>query len=351
MSKRVLLRRMAVILTFASCLGGMPITLVGGALAASDTVLSELYSPAFYKTASPEAVREKLKGKNLAGESVPRNRLAGREIFEPLPEPVSNLTDEAPVYPLNVALNNSPYPEVISALLDAGAELEKWSDSEYLSRENANPEIARELFGRAEGGEKRCHLFAAAAAGGHKDLVAHILSQPGMDVNCQVDDWINPPALFRVMKAGKNGMAEYLLERGADPDLDVGLTGSPLSYALIGNNVEGAKLLLRHGADPSNPQASGSYLEAAAMYTSRVSDPELLAIFADAAPLEGERGYWNIRAACILDSPSTVERLIARGVSPQPDKPQECPAEGPNHKTIVDILKKHGFSPSSKPLF
>ena len=351
MSGHFILCRMAMSLIVACCLCVMSVTLTGAAQAANEPVDPDLYSPAYYKTASPEAVRDKVKGKKLAGEFVPRNRLAGKEPFEPLPEPVNNFTDEAPVYPLNVALNNSPYPEVITVLLDAGAEMEKWSDSEYLSRENADMRIAGELFGRAEDPEKRCLLFAAAASGGHKDLVTHILGQPGMDVNCQVDDWINPPALSRVMKAGKNDMAEFLLERGADPNLDVGLTSSALSYALIGNNVEGAKLLLRHGADPSNAGATGSYLEAAAMYSSRVSDPELLAVFADAASIEDERGYRNIRAACILDSPSTVERLIARGVRPLAGKPQDCPKEGPNHKAIVDILEKHDFSHSSAPLF
>lgn len=309
----------------------------------------ELFSPAYYKAATPDMVRKKIARKNLATLSFPRNLLKGIPEFEPLPAPISNDSENAPIYPLNVALENTPYPAVIAYLLDAGAAYEKDTFPTYLLRPDANPEIGHAYLWRLPA-EDRCEYFAACAGGGMKSLVDLVLSVPDMDINCLPEgSWYNAPALGRALKNRQNEMAEHLLGLGADPNLKTQYASVPMYFALLGENAQGALLLAQRGADLKYLQGGKTFLQYCADLARKVTDSELLRVLSDNVPLDGDLAYWNIRAACRLDSVDAVKHLLARGVEPVEGKAQSCPIAGPNNEDIVKLLQEKGFTLVTEP--
>jgi ankyrin repeat protein len=142
-----------------------------------------------------------------------------------------NLTDPNNISPLVMALLNMNY-DAASYLISAGADVDKW-----------------DLWGRNP-------LYAAVDTntlpmGGRTDLPSD-------------DATTGPEVVAQLLEAGANPNLQLKLfppyravgaDRGGDGALTIGAT--PLHRAARGGDVESARLLLQHGANPDLPQVQG----------------------------------------------------------------------------------------------
>lgn len=99
--------------------------------------------------------------------------------------------------------------------------------------------------GEGEGAEYRDYeivrpLLVLAAERGHYDMVANLLDH-GENINIS-DNWGITPLSMAVME-GHREIAELLLNRGADPNLD-----HPLTMAKESKDAQMVRLLEEHGA-------------------------------------------------------------------------------------------------------
>ena len=185
----------------------------------------DLYSPEFYRTATPDEVKKAIGGRSLAYAAFRKREFAAnteghgflaaldgalksaQSVFIPM-----SSVDEGPaVYPLAIAMRHTPYPEVVALLLDAGADMSVASVPGYVASGGANPEIGRLLLSRASP-ELRCASLIALAGAGSRPMLEYCLGLEGVSANCRVN---GDYPLKGALRNGKTAMAEYLLERGA----------------------------------------------------------------------------------------------------------------------------------------
>ena len=96
----------------------------------------------------------------------------------------------------------------------------------------------------------------------HFDLLP-VLCDAGVDVNHKTPNTGQTALLFSVTSYQTIGppWPEFLLKRGADPNLCDCLNRTPLHYAVCFHNIQLVDLLLKHGADPNLiPRMGGSCL-------------------------------------------------------------------------------------------
>jgi ankyrin repeat protein len=134
-------------------------------------------------------------------------------------------------YPLNTAAIFGPI-EMVAALLDAGADLEK-------------------------PGRDGLHPLHNAVAMGHKDIVA-LLLQKGASVAAK-DQQGRTPLIYFTANAGTDvGIATLLLTAGADPNVEDADRWTALNYvARYTGNIALAKLLISAGADINHGKDNG----------------------------------------------------------------------------------------------
>ena len=138
------------------------------------------------------------------------------------------------------------HPEVVEALLAAGADLDVRSDvwTQVMAvPPHSRPEYNREI---PHGGNTAL-LFAVRAG----DLPsAKVLVAAGADVD-DADAW-GVSAAVLAAHGGHRDLLEYLLENGADPNAaDAGFAA--LHDAVMRNDRRMVAALLAHGADPNQP--------------------------------------------------------------------------------------------------
>ena len=72
-------------------------------------------------------------------------------------------------------------------------------------------------------------------------------------------DFFNDPLVYAACDSGSIPVFEVFLEHGMDVDKYLEMGGSPLVLACYHGNVELARFLLDHGADPSCGYPLGHY--------------------------------------------------------------------------------------------
>ena len=93
-------------------------------------------------------------------------------------------------------------------------------------------------------GEKE-NQFVQAAMNGDIDRVEHFLKTEKIDLNAKDDQ--NRIALISALRRGQNGMAKFLIEKGASVNVKTNLV-TPLIVTSWSGNLEITKILLKQGA-------------------------------------------------------------------------------------------------------
>lgn len=280
----------------------------------------KLYSADFYRTATPEAVREAIDGRSLAGESrTERNfgRNQGGSTFVgsgiaaaySLFIPTSHVS-ERETTPLAVALDNSENPGVIKVLLEAGADVDGDLFGRHITRNGPKQEILDLLMAHAAPPE-RCEGVMALAGTGDTARLDHCFAAvPGTTPDCT-----NRAGYTPLMAVSDPDIIAYLLRRGADVNKarEDGLTA--LSLALGLGREKTAELLLEHGADVPR---DGLTL---AVFRGGIDDGALLKRLAARTAITGEVDEDQaVQAACYTGDVAVLSALLSRGASLRRDR-------------------------------
>jgi ankyrin repeat protein len=134
-------------------------------------------------------------------------------------------------------------PEIVRALLAAGADLRARSQLTHLMVNRADPnDIYTAVVGEIPGGRSTALLFAAAEGSVE---IARLLLDAGADANDASP--AGESALLVAVHSGHDECAAVLLERGADPSAS-GAGYTPLHAAVLRGSASMVKTLLTRGA-------------------------------------------------------------------------------------------------------
>ena len=95
----------------------------------------------------------------------------------------------------------------------------------------------------------QCYLIIQAAGGGNISNVRRLLSSGMLNIN-----FINPngtTALHQAVFQNHHDIVNFLIERGADPNIGDENVWTPLHWAVERRRMDMVKLLLNRGADPN----------------------------------------------------------------------------------------------------
>ncbi|NWS78419.1 ANR16 protein, partial [Crotophaga sulcirostris] len=144
-----------------------------------------------------------------------------------------------------------------------------------LRRNDALGPMARsERYGRL--GETLLHH---AARYGHRDVLAYLVEELGMDLEAFNRDYKRP--LHEAASMGHGECVSYLLERGASVDSLKKADWTPLMMACTRQNLEVIKTLVEHGANPLLKNKDGWNCFHIA---SREGHPQVLQYLLDVSP-------------------------------------------------------------------
>ena len=315
---------LAVLFFYISLLTGCGLVADGVNLARTIQLpAGDLYSPEFYQTATPEEVKRAIGSRSLENESFTEryysSNTQGRGFLADLDGkvktvqsvfiPMSSVDRNAPMYPLQVAVAHTPYPEVITILIDAGADPNKLHVAQYVSLPWSNPEISRILLARSSR-EARCESLIWLAERG-KDMVMmdFCLGLEGAFASCSVR---NGYPLKGALQYGQAAVADYLLERGAalpaDPDGRLELLG----LALRSEKAEAFWLLIEKGLLCSQVRSDGKNTLLTVAADAKSTDETVLLHLAKTIPLDAANAGEVWESACRTGNMRVLETLLKR---------------------------------------
>lgn len=177
-----------------------------------------LYQPQFYARATPDEVRAAIAGHSLANEryvkksvSMPDASIMGGFV-KPLRVfwPDSEVVEHTALFPLQVAAQNTPYPEVITIMLDAGASPDQIYLPLYIENNLLKDEIVNILLERSSA-TARCRALRTYIRTGNVSRVDYCLDLPGSSSvpACSADN-----LLRLALTVKQHAIVERLKERG-----------------------------------------------------------------------------------------------------------------------------------------
>ncbi|CAK7073109.1 MAG: hypothetical protein DELT_01985 [Desulfovibrio sp.] len=275
-----------------------------------------LYSKEFYRGATPEEVKKAIGNRSLAEEvyveksfskpkggfMMPQGLLTTLQVFIP-----DSSVDEDDIYPLQVAYPNTRYPEVLTILIEAGANpntvIHMVRQDAWDSR-SSHAKVRAVFPYYSEETQKR--LLEEVASGGDAELMAYCLDI----VNLPPGSEYFTLAMHAALQDMHNGLIALLLERGASLPDDKDAQVSLLRSALMRNNPEGYLAMRRYGADASYDSSQYDLIYAAE--TGRVKDEAVLRDLIDNAPLTEKTEAILFRLVCRAGNIDMLNRLAGK---------------------------------------
>lgn len=179
----------------------------------------------------------------------------------------------------------------------------------------------------------------AAIGHGHLEVV-NLLLQAGATVNPA--DWNVAVPLVQAVATGNLELVQSLLTAGANPNqMDFTCEASPLGMAIAQQRPDLAKLLLKHGANPTIGKLCDSALGLAAASGQIEIAKLLLEHGVDVNKAFEEENYTALMAAAIEGDLEMVKLLVAAGADvnawSQDETPLLCAAQA-GHQDVYEFL-------------
>ncbi|SBW10079.1 exported hypothetical protein [uncultured delta proteobacterium] len=283
----------------------------------------DLYSPEFYQTATVEEVKKAIGSRSLADEYYTERYYAANtegtgflaaldgkvKSVQSVFIPMSSVDDHAPMYPLQVAVRNTPYPAVVTALIDAGADPDTVNVAQYVCSPGSDPEISRILLARCSS-KARCEsMIWLARMMKDTSMLEYCLGLPGTSAACAVG---KEYPLKSAVQGGKASAAAFLLERGAVLPADADGRLELLAAALRARSPETFWLLTGKGLENSLVDGDGNNTLMAVAADAPVDDAAVLLHLAKTVPLNGKNAGKALVAACGTGNMTVLETLLRR---------------------------------------
>lgn len=110
-------------------------------------------------------------------------------------------------------------------------------------------------------------LFLRSAREGDIESCKYFLDSQGASIDAQ-DDYAGQTALYRAAEEGKNDMVEFLVARGADPNItEWEYDETPLSVAVVAENEKAVDLIL--GSDKCSKETLHRAMDSAFVHGNR----------------------------------------------------------------------------------
>ncbi|MDL2286575.1 ankyrin repeat domain-containing protein, partial [Desulfococcaceae bacterium OttesenSCG-928-F15] len=309
----------------------------------------KLYSSEFYRTATPEEVKEVIGCRSLAGKSYTVKEyykdtggfLGDLKKALSVVLPASEVHKQT-IYPLEIALRSTPYPEVIEILLEAGAELDEEDRSRYFSYGNHRPKNDKVLLLHYREQSFARNGLILYVRHNNREMVDFCLSLAETTSETpQKIIWTEKellPALEAALGLKNVEMASYLLEQGATVPQNPKDQNALLSTALKNGNVDGFRLLLKHGADCSAEGRNNLLVNA---ITAGIKDESMLKLLANSVPMEGENASKALRALCSTGNTRLFDIALKRSGGMPTDPEQQLELLEAALKTKDLVFFKH----------
>jgi len=223
-----------------------------------------------------------------------------------------NAANDTGATPLFLACVNRSAP-VVERLLAAGAD----AKAKLLNGETALMTCARTgevktvkallAKGAEVNAKESAHQQTAlmwAAAQGHADVVA-LLIEFGADVKARSTVYTQTVVDENTQRSGREKL-NYDVQRGG---------ATALLFAARNGDVESARVLLAHGADPSDRQPDGLTAVQLAAYSGQ-EKVGILLLDKGADPNPADIGYTALHAAVLRSEVELVKALLAHGANP-----------------------------------
>lgn len=191
-----------------------------------------LCSPEFYSKATPEEVAKEINGVSLAGVYYTRKFVSRNPGFFSLdPFFSSSSVETEDMYPLTVAAANTPHPEVMRMLLDAGADVPPFNAPvfTFLSK-HPSLKALRLLRPYMPWDESCTMLNALITSAGSVSLLEEYSTNapPDVDFNCRSS---GQTLLETAIEANRDDIVVWLADKGASLAMPTSNGLSPLELA------------------------------------------------------------------------------------------------------------------------
>lgn len=198
-----------------------------------------------------------------------------------------------------------------------------------------------------------CDEMHRACRLGDVTLLSSIVSQHPNVLNL-LDAKLGWAPLYRTVICGHIDATKFLLEKGADPNIQNRMGETPLHQAALHNNIKLAKILLRHkanvnaqqhdGDSPLHSACSKGHVEIVRLLLKHKAETSITNNLYEKTPLHiaVEEGHYKV-----------VQALLCAGVSlSSRDKAGKIPLDYANSQEMIDLLAKcMNASPSTEETF
>ena len=213
----------------------------------------KLFSPVFYQRATPEEVKKEIDGKSLANAEHLESYKTGMSAFNIDFYPFTPRTgvQYRAVTPLSAAIENTPYPEVIRIVIEAGAVLPFGYDlgAKLLSFLYSHP--TQEAFDLVLPylPQNRCQALTniiGSSYGAVRLLELYFARFPDMDLNCR-----KSAPLHMAVDGDQKKLIAWMVHKGAKLKVQFADGYSPAKSAALHRYWNLAQMLIDLGADTS----------------------------------------------------------------------------------------------------
>ena len=180
-------------------------------------------------------------------------------------------------------------------------------------------------------------IFLEAARSGHRTIMELVLSR-GIDVNQCIDQRGNTALHITYFLS----CIEFLLQRGAQIDIQDQKGYTPLLTAIVAGDMEKVKILLQRGASTTIPDNGGDSALSCAVLSDELDLVQFILEYGGEVNIQSPQGDTALHCAAMVDNPPAARLLFNNGADPSIQNDDGSTAQDlaaiRGHTEIVEVL-------------